>query len=97
MKNEVLDYEAQFVITAKELIKSCSRQLDETKFLERMTYLFQQIRNIDVSRKIHDITTSSKDELIQKFPLEENQYFTAEMISTYKETVLKKYLEVFQK
>lgn len=95
--NEILEYETDFMITPKELKKSISKEIDEAKFLERLRYLFQQIRDVNVSRKIHEITTFSMDELIQKFPQEENPYFTEEMINIYTKTVIEKYLSVFQK
>ncbi|QJC95408.1 HNH endonuclease [Bacillus mojavensis] len=95
--NEILEYETDFMITAKEFKKSISKEIDEAKFLERLNYLFQQIRDVNVNRKIHEITTSSMEELIQKFPQEENPEFTEEMINIFTKTVIGKYLSVFQK
>ncbi|MGY3315761.1 hypothetical protein ACV242_004257 [Peribacillus simplex] len=96
VSNQVIDFETQLVITPKVLRKSCSKELDEGKFLERMKYLFQQIHCVNVNRKVDEIMQSSMEELQQKFPKEENQYFSDEMISIYFGEVLDKYFEVFQ-
>ncbi|CAK6470833.1 hypothetical protein BFRIG_00813 [Peribacillus frigoritolerans] len=92
--NEFIDFETQLVITPKVLKKSCSKELDEVKFLERMKYLFQQIHNVNVDRKKDEIIHTSIEELKQRFPHEE--YYTAEMRNILFGRVLEKYFEVFQ-
>ncbi|MGE1103417.1 HNH endonuclease [Peribacillus simplex] len=96
VKNEVIEFETQFVITPKELKKSVSKALDEVKFLERMKYLFQQIEKVNLNRKLDDIMYTSMEELKQKFPQEENEYITEEMINIYTGSVIEKYFEVFR-
>ena len=81
--NEILDFEMKINILPKQLKKACSEVIDEAKFNERMRFLFQQIDNVIVSRKIHEVTESAMEEMKEKYPQEENPFFTKEMISFF--------------
>jgi len=94
--NEEVEYDPPIKITSKDLRKYTSKDINESKFKERMQVLFQRIDNVNTSKKISDITTKAMDETQKKYPPEHYPVFTQEMISFYSDRVSKEFVLAFQ-
>jgi hypothetical protein len=94
--NEIVNYETQINILPKYLKKFCIDVIDVGKFNERIRVLFQQIDNVMVNKRIHEITQSAMDEMMKKYPKEENPVMSSEMISFLAKKVSEKFVSSFQ-
>jgi HNH endonuclease len=94
--NEVVEYDEPVKIHPQQLKRYKSKDIDAKKFQERMRQLLQRVDKIIVAKRINEITTNAIEEMLKKFPREENQGFTKEMSSFLANKVAKEYVLSFQ-
>lgn len=94
--NEVVEYAEAVKIPAQQLKRYISKNIDDKKFLERMNHLLQRVDKIMVDKRISKITTNAIEEMNEKYPKEENPYFTKEMIVFLTDRIVNEYVLSFQ-
>ncbi|GMB08099.1 HNH endonuclease [Thermolongibacillus altinsuensis] len=94
--NEEIEYDTPIRIASKDLKRYSCKDIDESKFKERMTLLFQRIDKVITDRRIHEITTKAMEEMRKKYPQEENPVFTKEMIAYFSNRVAEEFVLSFQ-
>lgn len=96
VSNEVVEYDEPVKIPAQQLKRYKSRNIDIKKFEERMKHLLQRVDKISSGKRINEITTNAMNEMIEKYPQEENPYFTEEMIGFLANRVAEEFTLSFQ-
>ncbi|MED4129464.1 hypothetical protein [Shouchella miscanthi] len=94
--NEVVEYEEQVKIPPKQLRRYKSENIDPKVFQQRMKSLLQRVDKIMVDKRINEIITDAFEKLYKKYPVEENQFITKEMISFLANEVANEYVLSFQ-
>ncbi|MFB4472749.1 HNH endonuclease [Virgibacillus sp. SK37] len=94
--NQVFDYSTPVRIQRKDLKKYSTNELDIKRFQERLKSLLQRIDKITVDRRISEITNKAMEEMIKRYPQEDNPYFTEEMIAFLSERVAVEFVLSFQ-
>ncbi|CAH0347773.1 HNH endonuclease [Bacillus sp. CECT 9360] len=94
--NEEVEYDTPIRIAPKDLRRYSLKDIDESKFKERMRILFQRIDTVSTDRRIHEITTKAMEEMSKRFPQQENPVFTKEMLAYLSKRVADEFVLSFQ-
>ncbi|MFJ7371542.1 HNH endonuclease [Lysinibacillus sp. NPDC098008] len=96
VKNEVVEFDREIIITNRDIKKFAKRELEPDKVSHRVSLLMMKIDKIMVDRKINEITTAAMAKMLEKYPQETNPYFTSEMLSFISNEVATEFVLSFQ-
>ncbi|QYK62417.1 HNH endonuclease [Paenibacillus sp. S25] len=96
VSNEIVEYEDKLIITPKDVRRYSYTDIEESFFSTRLKLLFQRITNIMTSRKIEEISEQAMNNMLQKFPESEYEYFTKEMTDYLAKQAANLYVDAFK-